>query len=149
MGFYSLMKSTQIIPMCINFKRLSFGEFTPFKRDVNPSYEWLVGNVTQINPMSHSRVWWRKSFPWHESLVGFLPFYTIFTTTRKGDWSQDYLYNLSFIVLLIALKGWPILGCIPQLYKAVNNEGFNDFYHSLQQRLGPIYKLKGLGISIA
>jgi hypothetical protein len=25
--------------MYINFKRLVFGEFTPFKRDINPSHE--------------------------------------------------------------------------------------------------------------
>ena len=49
---------------------------------------------------------------------------------------------------MIALKGWPIIGCIPQMYKAVTKIGYNDFYHGLQQKLGPIYKMKGLGISI-
>ena len=49
---------------------------------------------------------------------------------------------------MIALKGWPIIGCVPQMYKAVNNTGYNDFYHKWQQKLGPIYKIKGLGMYI-
>ncbi len=50
---------------------------------------------------------------------------------------------------MVALKGWPIVGFIPQLLKAMSNKGYNEFYHKLQQKLGPIFKMKGLGISIA
>ena len=44
-----------------------------------------------------------------------------------------------------ALKGWPIVGYIPQMLKAMNSAGLNNLYHKLQQELGPIYKMKGLG----
>ena len=52
------------------------------------------------------------------------------------------------ISFMIALKGWPILGYIPHMFKAVGNKGMNNFYHNLQQKLGPVYKMKGLGTKI-
>ena len=58
--------------------------------------------------------------------------------------------ELTFFVELIffpiaALKGWPVVGFIPEMYKAMKRGGFNNFYHKLQQQHGPIYKMKGLG----
>ena len=43
------------------------------------------------------------------------------------------------------MKGWPVLGFIPQMYKAMRSAGFSNMYHKLQLELGPIYKLKGIG----
>ena len=46
---------------------------------------------------------------------------------------------------MIALKGWPVVGYVPQMLKAMSKTGYNAFYHKWQQKLGPIYKIKGLG----
>ena len=41
------------------------------------------------------------------------------------------------------------MGYIPQIYKALGGTGLGKMYHGLQQELGPIIKVKGLGKSLA
>ena len=50
-----------------------------------------------------------------------------------------------FFALTIALKGWPVVGCIPLMIKEMRSAGFNNLYHRLQLQFGLIYKMKGLG----
>ena len=54
--------------------------------------------------------------------------------------------NILLFYFMIALKGWPVVGYVPQMLKVMSKTGYNAFYHKWQQKLGPIFKIKGLGI---
>jgi len=58
-------------------------------------------------------------------------------------------YNGS--IILAAIKGWPILGTMPMLLKDMGKtEVFEKrLYNKLHNELGPVFKLKMLGKSLA
>ncbi len=48
---------------------------------------------------------------------------------------------------MIEVKGWPIVGCVPTIIKAIigGKGGAENVFHKYHSELGAIYKMKLLG----